>query len=128
MKKRYLIIASILIIVFAVVYLPKKSAENIALRYMEINKIYNNESYQEVKSRIYNISSDDVKNTLFKSDSYPMDDRYPINYEIHSVSSDYVGFNNYIVYIDFTANNYMRLTSAFEVNDGIVEDSYRLSE
>jgi len=69
-----------------------------------------------------------LKITLFKSDSYPMDDRYPITYEIHSVSSDFKGFNNYIVYIDFTANNYLRLTSAFEVKDGIVQDSYRVSE
>jgi hypothetical protein len=125
MKRYYFIFLIVLLIIATNFYISKKSAENIAVKYMEINKIYNDESYQEVKSKIYDISSDDVKNTLFKSDNYPLDDRNPINYEIHSVKSDYIGFNNYIVYIDFTANNCMRLTSVFEVVDGVVKDSYR---
>jgi len=32
------------------------------------------------------------------------------------------------IFTDFTANNYILLTSAFEVNDGIVQDSYRVDE
>jgi len=65
MYRKYMIIL-IIIVVSSAIYMPKTSAENIAVKYMKINKIYNDESYQVVKSRIYNISSDNVKNYPFQ--------------------------------------------------------------
>lgn len=75
MNRKYLVLTYVILITVSAIYIPRKSSKIIAIKYMEINKIYNDESYQEVKSRIYDISSDDVKNTLFKSDNYPLDDR-----------------------------------------------------
>lgn len=52
---------------------------------------------------------------------------YQVSITIHDIYSERIDYNSYVVYIDFSANN-LTLTSAFEIINGKVVNSYRASE
>lgn len=111
------------LMVFSINYLNAKKAIE---KYTQILTIHNEESYQRVKKNIYKISSEEVRNTVFKSDSYNGNGVMPIEYFINEIKCEEIkGFNHFIFYERFTVIGWKTVESLVYIKDGVVYDTHR---
>lgn len=128
MKNKFIYRIIILIIIgvifsFLVSFLTAKKA---AMDYLEILTIVDQESYEKAKKKIYRISSDEVRDTVFETDYYKGSKLNPIVYKIDKVKCiEIKGFNHFIFSITFTIKDWNTVESLSYVKNGRVYDTHR---
>ena len=130
MKKKIIIavVNSILLVVilFGIQFI---NARKNAIDYVSIVNV-NSTQYENVKIKIQNIVSEDVRTSLFDSNIY-LDSKYlPIRYKIHSIKGRMVGYRDYTFFITWTkyATRTITITSCIEIVNGKVVNAFRVDE
>ena len=131
MKKKKIIISvvnSILLVVliFGIQFINARSN---AIDYVSIINV-NSIQYEDVKIKIQNIVSEDVRTLLFDSNIYSNSKYLPIRYRIHSIKGRMVGYGDYTFFVTWTshASKTITITSCIEIIDGKVINAFRVDE
>lgn len=127
--KDKLLLRIILIIIIGIIFsfcLSFITAKKAAMDYLEILTIVDQESYQRVKKKIYKISSDEVRSTVFETEYYKGSHLNPIVYKIDKVKCiELKGFRHFIFSITFTIKDWKTVESLSYVRNGRIYDTHR---
>lgn len=93
---------------------------------MQIITIVDQGSYERVKKKIYKISSNEVRNTVFETEFYKGYNYNPIIYNVDKVKCIQVkGFDHFIFSITFTVKDWNTIESLVYVNNGRIYNTHR---
>lgn len=102
------------------------TARKSAIDYMQIITIVDQGSYERVKKKIYKISSNEVRNTVFETEFYKGYNYNPIIYNVDKVKCIQVkGFDHFIFSITFTVKDWNTIESLVYVNNGRIYNTHR---
>jgi len=130
MKKKIIIsVVNFILLIIIILGIQFINARSNAIDYVSIINV-NSTQYENVKVKIQDIVSEDVRISLFDSNIYSDSKYLPIRYKIESIKGSMVGYGDYTFFVTWTkyAPRAITITSCLEIENGKVVNAFRVDE